>query len=130
MSITHKLEERVETINEKISIAFTPEWEEETTIEQVSLRINNGETEENINLGGYFIDSVAGERSWVEYNSKCVVFFNGNRYTGTSFITKIYDIENKEFISGTLEELTKYYMQAFEIGTKVKKLENSQSSVK
>lgn len=72
--------------------------------------INNGETEENINLGGYFIDSVAGERSWVEYNSKCVVFFNGNRYTGTSFITKIYDIENKEFISGTLEELTKYYM--------------------
>lgn len=128
MAITHKMDSREETITENVRIIFSPEWEEETAIEEVSLKIREEDKEEEIKLGGYFIDTVAGERSWVEYNSKCVVFFNGNRYTDTVFITKIFDIEKRKFIEGTIQELAEYYALAFKDEIQSKVLKNNQTS--
>lgn len=75
--------------------------------------------EERIKIGSY--STIPGSTENMCYNSNCVVFFNFDVGTKELVIRSIFDIETRQMIEGTQEELKEYYVKAFEEGPFVKK---------
>lgn len=88
------MENKIIKINENNSIIIDYEKEKNFYWANAFLKKNTS----SIYLGYYSPELLFGFLEWIEYNSDYVIFFCENIHNSRTFIKKIYDINNEQFI--------------------------------
>lgn len=122
MSVMHKLKTNIIPLNNKDSIILEEYYEEGYQWNEVTYKSKNNK----YLIGAYSIYNYSNSREWMEYNSETIALmriYNYGYELSDPEVIKIFDIETKEFITGTNEELYAYYEEKIK-GISKKKLKN------
>ncbi len=88
------MEKKIINIDDNNSIIINYEKEKDFYWANVFFKKNNN----SIYLGYYSPELLFGFLEWIEYNSDYVVFLCENIHNSRTFIKKIYDINNEQFV--------------------------------
>lgn len=108
MAVLYTYEEERININSEVSLLVVPKSEDCSFWNEVYIETKDGKE---------FIESYLtepGSHEWMLYNSKYVAFFSYDPYIPRTFIKNIFDIESRQMVQGTQEELMEICKSEFE----------------
>jgi len=122
MSIVHSYGKVEIPINEKEFIIIETKGEDGYEWKEVSFQTKD---EKEIFIGSYYTYNYSSSREWIEYNNNVIallgVYACGNEISDT-YVQVIFDVNSKQLINGSQEELLKIYIQEFKGISKKKTL--------
>ena len=122
MSVVHSYGKEIISINESGSIIIETKSEEGYEWKEVSFKTNG---EEEIGIGSYSTYNYSSSREWMEYNDNVIALLAIYTYgyeASDTYVQVIFDIQSKQLIKGSQEELVKIYNQEFNELSKKKTL--------
>ena len=112
MSITYSYGKEEISINENESMVIETKGEDGYKWKEVTYK----STQDEIFVGSYFTYNYSSSREWMEYNENYIallaVYTFGYEISDTK-VKKIFDINNKQLIDGSKEELLEIYNREF-----------------